>query len=218
MVGHVEGVEAGRGIGGQRRRGRIRDRARCPSRSMSATCQRPVTMRVISSPGASSVRAGRAAATAFTSAGVPCTRSRLPSTSGRRWRPRHSDPPEAERAGDVAVLVEVHRADDAFIPIGLPSLISCSAGELVLAGMDHLAAGFDHLADRIADGGGLDLAGMRDGEADDGAGVIGAVGGGARRLEAAERLVVLVKYSVDAVGRCRTRCRRRRSGTPGRRS
>ena len=59
MVGHVEGIEACLGVGGHRRRGALRDRASRPSRSMSATCQNPVTMRL--TPGPAQARCGRGA-------------------------------------------------------------------------------------------------------------------------------------------------------------
>ena len=58
VVGHVEGVEAGLGIGAPGRPPRASRSSARPSRSMSATCQRPVTMRLIVRPGASSMRSG----------------------------------------------------------------------------------------------------------------------------------------------------------------
>src|SRR5262245_61818758 len=58
------------------------------------------------------------------------------------------DPPEAERAGDVAILVEADWADHAFVLDRLAVLDELDRlGELVLAGMDHGAVGIQHLVD-----------------------------------------------------------------------
>ena len=57
VVGHVEAVEACLGIGGHVGGGAV-EVERAPSLSMSATCHRPVTMRLIQRPGASSIRSG----------------------------------------------------------------------------------------------------------------------------------------------------------------
>ena len=105
------------------------------------------------------------------------------------------DPPQAERAGDVAVLVEADRADDAFILDRLAVLDQAERlGELVLAGVDRLAAGRDDFGDGRLDRRGVALAGLGDGQRDDGAGVVGAVGGRRVRLDAAgERLVGAVE-------------------------
>ena len=75
--------------------------------------------------------------------------------------------------------------------IGLPSLMSCSAlaNSSLPAWIDR-AVGVEHLADRVLDRRRIRLAGLRDGEADDGAGVIGAVGGRVGRIDAGELLVV----------------------------
>ena len=96
------------------------------------------------------------------------------------------DAPGAERADDVAVLVELHRADDAHIAHRLLLLDQLQRARKALRpGIDHLAAGLGDLADRIADGRGLELARMRDGQPEDGAGIEGAVGRRRAGIEAA---------------------------------
>src|SRR5688572_17615210 len=101
------------------------------------------------------------------------------------------DPPQAERTGDVAVLVEADRADDPFVLDRFAFLDQrqCLC-ELFLAGMDRRATGRHNLGDGGLDGGGVSLARLGDGQRDDGARVIGAVGSRSVRLDAArERLV-----------------------------
>ena len=85
------------------------------------------------------------------------------------------DPPQPERAGDVAVLVERDRADHAFILDRLAVLDELQRlGELVLAGVDHCRrSGSSTLRIASLIAAESRLAGLRDGEADDGAGIIG---------------------------------------------
>src|SRR5262249_47765524 len=116
------------------------------------------------------------------------------------------DPPQAEGTGDVAVFVELDGTDDAFVLDGLAVLDQGEGlGELVLAGMDDRAVGIQHLADGVLDCRRIGLAGLRDGESDDGASVVGAVGGGVARIDVGETLVL----GVEVLGR------RRRAGAGG---
>src|SRR5579862_695451 len=88
-----------------------------PPRSISATCHRPVTMRLISRSGASLKRAGAAGAVMSVSVpdlgldGVDVVRAHL----ADRRDLAVGDLPEAEGAGDVAIFVEAHRSDHALI-------------------------------------------------------------------------------------------------------
>src|SRR5262245_57621166 len=139
-----------------------------PAFSISATCHRPVTMRLISSPGASSVREGR-----FMISGYKNERRRRNGAAPSLLSARMSvpdlhldavhiggahladggdftvlDPPQAERSGDVAILIEADRADHPFILDRLAVLDELQRlGELVLAGMDDRAIGIEHLVD-----------------------------------------------------------------------
>src|SRR4051812_17657474 len=163
---------------------------------MSATCQSPVTTRLIARPGASSIWSGVVGAVIeMLSERQKGALSRAPFFTSTVWRSiphlrldrvdirrRHladrghftvGDLPQAEGTGDVAVLVEGDRTDDTFILDRLAVLDQLQRlGELVLAGMDDRALRVQDLADRILDRGGIRLAGLGDGEADDGAGVI----------------------------------------------
>src|SRR3954469_6881233 len=112
-----------------------RSRSR-PSRSMSATCHRPVTTRLISSPGASRVRSrvgaiwvlqgaseraprlawsppksGRSAGRDFGLHRVPLVGAHL--AQGRDLAVLNA--PQAERARDVPVFVEAHGTDHALV-------------------------------------------------------------------------------------------------------
>src|SRR5690349_557911 len=108
-----------------------------PSRSMSATCQRPVTTRLISRPGASTMRSG-----SFAILNLLHARDMAPhlarSPPGYREESAGGnlglhgvhlvgahfadcgdlavlDPPQTERARDVAIFVETHPADNALV-------------------------------------------------------------------------------------------------------
>src|SRR5437773_7350380 len=94
------------------------------------------------------------------------------------------DAPQAEGAGDVAILIEGNRADDAFILDRFAVLDELERfGEFLLAGMDHRALGIEHLVDRVLDRSRVRFAGLRDGEADNGARIIGAVSGRIGRID-----------------------------------
>src|SRR5687768_4643387 len=82
-----------------------------PPRSMSATCQRPVTMRGITSPVASSVVSiiGACSTRQASLDALHFLGAHL--AGGRHLAVR--DAPQAERADDVAVAVELHCADHA---------------------------------------------------------------------------------------------------------
>src|SRR5579859_3214959 len=98
---------------------------RRPSRSMSAICQRPVTTRLISNPGASVDRGSGGdadAAMALAGSGFRLFADLLDQLVDLRARDLARgghlsvlDPPKPERTGDVAILVELHRADHADI-------------------------------------------------------------------------------------------------------
>ena len=100
------------------------------------------------------------------------------------------DPPQAERAGDVAVLVEADRADHTLVLDRLAFLDEGQRlGELLLARMDRGRTFGSDFADRILDRRRLALARLGDGECDDGAGIIGAVGSRRVGLDAARELL-----------------------------
>src|SRR5688572_3835960 len=130
---------------------------------MSAICQRPVTRRLILRPGPSKIRAGFCFMAKFWRSGDSALARRplrFASCDGsvadlrldgvdvgsRHLADRGDlailDPPQAERAGNVAILIEGDRADDTFVFDWLTVLDQLERlGESVLAGMDDLALG-----------------------------------------------------------------------------
>src|SRR5215216_6659672 len=170
-----------------------------PSRSMSATCHRPVTTRLISSPGASTMRSGRGMIglsgkrKGRAPQGRGARRPNEPALSRGSLRPNGAhlvdghladrrdlavlNPPEPEGTRDVAVLVEAHGPDHALVADRLAVLDELERPlEAVGPCVDHLAVASRHLADGVPDGGGFGLAGLRDGEAEDRGRVVGPVG------------------------------------------
>src|SRR5579863_7003615 len=124
-----------------------------PPRSMSATCQRPVTMRGMSNPGASAMRSG-ASAIAGSRDAPPLwlgdLRLQRVDVVGRHFPDRRhlavGDLPQAERPGDVAVLVERDRPDDALIADRLALLDEVERlGEVGFAGVNDGAVLVRHL-------------------------------------------------------------------------
>src|ERR1700722_199030 len=176
-----------------------------PPRSMSATCQRPVTIRLISRSGASAMRSGAVS--------LAVMRARARNRKRRSFADlgfhridvvgahfadcRHlavRDLPQPERAGDVAILIERDGADDALIADRLAVFDQTERlGELRLAGIDDFARLVGDLEDRVADGDRTLARRRGDREADDGASVIGAIGGGIGGIDIGDRLVIGVE-------------------------
>ena len=96
---------------------------------------------------------------------------------------------------------------------GIGSANDNLARALAARGVHHLAGGVGHLADRVADGRGLELARVRDGQAQDGAGVKRTVGGG--RGSAGEKGMAGSEGRADRAGARCGQPRYRKS--PGRR-
>src|SRR5450631_1399179 len=157
-----------------------------PPRSMSAICQSPVTIRLISRSGASANRSGALEAIVISCACLQAKgplmqtdplRSSFPDFCFQRIdivgahfaNRRHfaiRDLPESERAGDVAILVEGNRANDAFIADWLAVLEQAKRlGKLRLSCVDDFAGFVSDREDSVADGDRILCRRRRDGEA-----------------------------------------------------
>src|SRR5205823_5713536 len=102
--------------------------------------------------------------------------------------------PQAERSGDIAILIEGDWSDHAFVFDRLALFDELqSLGELVLAGVNDFAAGAYDLADRILDRCGVGLAGLGDCQAYDSTCIIRAVGRRVRGIEPRKSIIVAVE-------------------------
>ena len=112
---------------------------------------------------------------------------------------------------DVAVLVELHGADHADIAHRLLVLDELQRARKPLrAGVHHFAARLGDLADRVADRGRLELAGVRDGQSEDRCGVERAVGRRRAGIEAAAHRGIGLREELGRrrLGRARRRAER----------